>query len=143
MKSHTPNHLERATLKPLAPVTRIIAVATILAAFITSSPAIMVHTLNGAAVEVRYFSGTVTHVDQRRRTFALKFQGSFHVLRIVSSTLSCRACAAFKNRLGSIASVPIESGPIPSDPISSIFRRRFKLPDNAQNITFCVSLVVD
>ncbi len=75
MKSQTPNHLEWVTLKPLEPVARVIAVATILAAFITPSPAIIVHTLNGAAVEVRYFSGTVTHVDQRRRTFALTWQG--------------------------------------------------------------------
>jgi tetratricopeptide (TPR) repeat protein len=75
MKSQALNHLERTTLKPLAPVPRVIAVATILAAFITPSPAIIVHRLNGAAVEVRYFSGTVTHVNQRRRTFALRFQG--------------------------------------------------------------------
>jgi tetratricopeptide (TPR) repeat protein len=52
-----------------------IAVATILAALITPSAAITVHTLNGAAVEVRYFSGTVTRVDQNGRTFALGFQG--------------------------------------------------------------------
>jgi len=45
MKSQTPNLLEWVTLKPLETVPRVIAVATILAAFITPSPAIIVHSV--------------------------------------------------------------------------------------------------
>jgi len=59
----------------VVPVIRVIAIATILARFITPTPAIMVRLPSGAAVEVRYFLGTVTHVDQNRRTFAVSWQG--------------------------------------------------------------------
>jgi hypothetical protein len=50
MKYQTPNHLGRATLQPLAPVIRVITVATILARFITPSPAIMVRLPSGARI---------------------------------------------------------------------------------------------
>ena len=51
-----------------------LAVAIFFAGSIAKAPAIMIRKLNGGAVEVSSVSGTVTHVDQNRRSFTLHWQ---------------------------------------------------------------------
>jgi tetratricopeptide (TPR) repeat protein len=52
-----------------------LAVAVFLAASIAKAPAITIKKLNWAAMETAYVSGTVTHVDQNRHSFTLRWQG--------------------------------------------------------------------
>lgn len=56
-----------------API-NLIAIAILLAGSIANAPAIMIRKLNGTPVEVRSLFGTVTHVDQNRRSFTLHWQ---------------------------------------------------------------------
>jgi len=51
-----------------------LAVAIFLAGSIAKAPAIMIRKLNGTTVEVKSLYGTVTHVDQNRRSFTLQWQ---------------------------------------------------------------------
>ena len=51
-----------------------LAVAIFFAGSIAKAPAIMIRKFNGGAVEVSSVSGTVTHVDQNRRSFTLHWQ---------------------------------------------------------------------
>jgi tetratricopeptide (TPR) repeat protein len=52
-----------------------LAVAVSLAESIAKAPAIAIRKMNGSAVDVAHVSGTLTHVDQGRRSFAIQFQG--------------------------------------------------------------------
>jgi tetratricopeptide (TPR) repeat protein len=51
-----------------------LAVAIIFAGLVAKAPAIMIRKLNGTTVEVSALFGTVTHVDQNRRSFTLHWQ---------------------------------------------------------------------
>jgi hypothetical protein len=52
----------------------LIAIAILLAGSIAKAPAIMIRKLNGTTVEVGSLFGTVTHVDQNRRSFTIHWQ---------------------------------------------------------------------
>jgi tetratricopeptide (TPR) repeat protein len=54
---------------------RLIAVATLLAGSITNAPAIAIRNPNGAVIELKYLSGTVSRVDQSRHSFTLTWKG--------------------------------------------------------------------
>jgi hypothetical protein len=52
----------------------LIAIAILLVGSIAKAPAIMIRKLNGTTVEVGSLFGTVTHVDQNRRSFTIHWQ---------------------------------------------------------------------
>jgi tetratricopeptide (TPR) repeat protein len=62
-------------MKSLFAALNLITVAILVAGSMTDAPAIIIRKLNGTTVEVGSVSGSVTHVDQNRHTFTIRWQG--------------------------------------------------------------------
>jgi hypothetical protein len=64
-----------SVLKTRFTALNLIAVATLLAGSMTNAPAISIRNSRGAILERKSLSGTVSHVDQKRRSFTLTWRG--------------------------------------------------------------------
>jgi hypothetical protein len=65
----------RSVLKTSFAVPNVVAVALLLAGPLTNAHAISIRNARGAILERRSLSGTVSHVDQKRRSFMLTWRG--------------------------------------------------------------------
>jgi hypothetical protein len=75
MSALTAGRRARSVVKTRVVAANLIAIAILLAGSMTNAPAISIRNSRGAILEKRSLSGTVSHVDQKRRSFTLTWRG--------------------------------------------------------------------